>query len=73
MNWFIFIPLCKQLCLGGGHRTGLHSEGMTVGELKQHVEDWMNLKFQVTLKYDPLEPLKQLENLGLLVTKQRGT
>lgn len=57
---------------GGGHRTGLHSEGMTVGELKQHIEDWMNLKFQVTLKYDPLEPLKQLENLGLLVTKQRG-
>ena len=44
---------------------------MTVGELKQHVEDWMN-KFQVTVKYDPLEALKQLDNLGLLVTKQRG-
>lgn len=45
---------------------------MTVSELKQHVEDWMNTKHPVTLKYDPSEAIKQLENLGLLVTKQKG-
>jgi len=48
------------------------NEGMTVSDLKQHVEDWMSTKFQVTLKYDPTEAIKQLENFGLLVTKQRG-
>lgn len=53
--------------------SGVHkNEGMTVSELKQHVEDWMSTKFQVTLKYDPTEAIKQLENFGLLVTKQRG-
>ena len=46
---------------------------MTVSELKHHVEDWMNNKFHVTLKYDPSEAIKQLENLGLLITKQKGT
>ena len=59
--------------LGGVHSTGSHkSEGMTVSELKQHVEDWMSTKFQVTLKYDPTEAIKQLENFGLVVTKQKG-
>ena len=48
------------------------SEGMTVSELKQRVEDWMSTKFQVTLNYDPTEAIKQLENFGLLVTKQKG-
>ncbi|XP_078365388.1 transmembrane protein 143-like isoform X2 [Oculina patagonica] len=53
--------------------SGVHkSDGMTVSELKQHVEDWMNSKFQVTLKYDPSEAIKQLENLGLLTMKQKG-
>ena len=45
---------------------------MTGTELKQHIEDWMS-KFQVTVRYDPSEAVKQLENLGLLVTKQKGT
>jgi len=59
--------------LGAIPSTGVHkNEGMTVSELKQHVEDWMSTKFQVTLKYDPTEAVKQLENVGLLVTKQRG-
>ena len=59
--------------LGGIHSTGSHnSEGVTVSELKQCVEEWMSIKFQVTLNYDPTEALKQLENFGLLVAKQRG-
>lgn len=59
--------------LGDNHSTGGHrSEGMTVSELKQYVEEWMSTKFQVTLKYDPSEAVKQLENFGLLVTKQKG-
>ena len=33
----------------------------------------MNNKFHVTLKYDPSEAIKQLENLGLLITKQKGS
>ena len=44
---------------------------MTVSELKQHTEDWLN-KFQAKVRYDPSEALKQLENFGLLVTKQKG-
>jgi len=59
--------------LGGIHGTGSHkSEGMTVSELKHRVEDWMSTKFQVTLKYDPTEAIKQLENFDLVVTKQKG-
>ena len=59
--------------LGAIPSTGVHkNEGMKVSELKQRVEDWMSTKFQVTLKYDPTEAIKQLENFGLLVTKQRG-
>ena len=46
-------------------------EGMTASELKLHVEDWMR-KFQVKVIYDPSEGVKQLESLGLLVTKQKG-
>jgi len=58
---------------GGIHGTGSHkSEGMTVSELKHSVEDWMSTKFQVTLKYDPTEAIKQLENFDLVVTKQKG-
>ena len=44
---------------------------MTASELKLHVEDWMR-KFQVKVIYDPSEGVKQLESLGLLVTKQKG-
>lgn len=51
--------------------SGVHSEGMTASELKQHVEEWMST-FQVTVRYDPSEAVKQLENLGLLLTKQKG-
>ena len=59
--------------LGGTHSTGLcKSEGMTVSELKQRIEDWMSTKFQVTLRYEATEAIKQLENFGLLVTKQKG-
>lgn len=62
-----------QLLTGGIHSTGSHnSEGVTVSELKQCVEEWMSNTFQVTLNYDPTEALKQLENFGLLVAKQRG-
>ena len=35
------------------------------------MEDWMR-KFQVKVIYDPSEGVKQLESLGLLVTKQKG-
>ena len=62
--------------LGGIHSTGSrNSEGVTVSELKQCVEEWMSNKFQVTLNYDPTEAIKQLENFGLLVhvAKQKGT
>ena len=64
--------------LGSIHSTGSrtsNSEGMTVSELKQSVEEWMSNKFQVTLNYDPTEAIKQLENFGLLVhvAKQKGT
>jgi len=55
-----------------GDKKGVQSEGMTGTELKQHIEDWMS-KFQVTVRYDPSEAVKQLENLGLLVSKQKGT
>ena len=55
-----------------GDKKGVQREGMTGTELKQHIEDWMS-KFQVTVRYDPSEAVKQLENLGLLVTKQKGT
>lgn len=41
-------------------------------ELKQCVEEWMSNKFQVTLNYDPTEAIKQLEDFGLLVAKQKG-
>jgi len=58
--------------LDASHVTGLHSDGLTAGQLKQHIENWMS-KLQVTVKYDPSEAVKQLENLGLLVTKLRGT
>ena len=44
---------------------------MTASELKLRVEDWM-CKFQVKVIYDPSEGVKQLESLGLLVTKQKG-
>ena len=47
------------------------SDGLTAEQLKQHIENWMS-KLQVTVKYDPSEAVKQLENLGLLVTKLRG-
>lgn len=52
--------------------TGLQSDGLTAEQLKQHVENWMS-KLQVTVKYDPSEAVKQLENLGLLMTKLTGT
>ena len=43
-----------------------------MSDLKQCVEEWMSSKFQVTLNYDPTEAIKQLENFGLLVAKQKG-
>lgn len=58
--------------LDASHVTGLQSDGLTAEQLKQHIENWMS-KLQVTVKYDPSEAVKQLENLGLLVTKLRGT
>lgn len=58
--------------LDTSHVTGLQSDGLTAEQLKQHIENWMS-KLQVTVKYDPSEAVKQLENLGLLVTKLRGT
>ena len=58
--------------LDASHVTGLQSDGSTAEQLKQHIENWMS-KLQVTVKYDPSEAVKQLENLGLLVTKLRGT
>ena len=56
---------------GDSKVTGLQSDGMTADQLKQHIENWMG-KLQVIVKYDASEALKQLENLGLLVTTQRG-
>ena len=53
--------------------SGKKHEGMTAIELKQHIESWMKNKFQITLNYDPAEAIKQLENLGLLEIKQKGT
>lgn len=50
---------------------GLQSDGLTAEQLKQLIENWMS-KLQVTVKYEPSEAVKQLENLGLLVTKLRG-
>ena len=56
-----------------GDSHGLQSEpGMMATELKQHIENWMS-KLQVTVKYNPSEALKQLETLGLLITKQKGS
>ena len=62
----------KRMFLSGDRNvTGLQNDGMTTDQLKQHIENWMS-KLHVTVKFDPSEALKQLENLGLLVTKQRG-
>ena len=70
---FIIVIFVAVLLLGVSQGTGVYkSEGMTVSELKQHVEDWMNTKFHWTLNYDPAEAIKQLENLGLLIRKQKG-
>ena len=49
------------------------TEGLTAAELKEQIDSWMHKKFQVTVSFDPREPIKQLENFGILQTKQKGT
>lgn len=70
---YSFLQASSRLHALSGDRnvTGLQNDGMTADQLRQHIENWMS-KLHVTVKFDPSEALKQLENLGLLVTKQRG-
>ena len=46
--------------------------GMTAGELSLRINEWMSESFQVTVKFDPTEPIKHLERLEILSKKMEG-
>ena len=57
-----------QYIIGDGGFT----EGITAADLKEQIDQWMKNKFQVTVIFDPHQPIKQLETFGILQTKQQG-
>ena len=42
-----------------------HGE-LTAEELKHSIEKWLMEKYDLDVNYSPIEPIKQLEDLGLL-------
>ena len=46
-------------------------DGMTAAELQEQVENWMKTKYDLDVKYDTKDALKQLDTLGILIREQR--
>ena len=39
---------------------------VTAEDLKSSIEEWLRMKYKLDVHYSPTEPIKQLEDLGLL-------